>query len=165
MKQQDNNEKRYTFPFKLNKLPIVLCFVVLALCIVGIIVSVLRIVNEGIVIENVLQHPFLIAVCIFCMVIVLSLLIKSQYIIDETNFTTQFGIIKSKLPIKTINSIEEDREKEKLTVYCGESFTVIAIKKEWNDEFIRALLAVNPDIDYAFTMTENKPPEKTDEQK
>ena len=160
MEQKKEEKKIYRFPFKLGTLTVTLCILALVLCVVGIALSIWRISNEGINgITDALRNPFVILVCLLCMVIITALLIKSQYVVDETNFTTQFGIIKSKTPIQSITALEEDREKGRLTLFFGEDFSVIAVKKEWNDDFIRALLKMNPDIDYSFTMTENKPPE------
>ena len=84
----------------------------------------------------------------------ISLLIKSQYIVDETHFTTQFGFIKSKTEIKTITSMVFDTDTHKLTVYMGEEYYVLAISREWNEDLAQALLAVNPQIDYSFTLAE-----------
>ena len=163
MEQKNTEKKIYTFPFKFTKTTMILCILALILCVGGIVLSIARIINEGIHgVLDALRNPFVILVCLLCMVILTALLVKSQYVVDETNFTTQFGIIKSKMPVKSITAIEEDRQNGKLTLYCGEDFSVIAVKKEWNDEFIHALIAVNPDIDYAFTMTENTPPSDPD---
>ena len=164
MEQKNEEKKIYRFPFKLGTLTITLCILALVLCVGGIALSIWRISNEGIHgVTDALRNPFVILVCLLCMVIITAILIKSQYVVDETNFTTQFGIIKSKTPVQSITAIEQDREKGRLTIFCGEDFSVVAVKKEWNDEFIRALLTMNPDIDYSFTMTENKPPEDENE--
>lgn len=166
MKQKKEETKIYRFPFKLGKLTVALCILALILCVVGVTLSIWRISNEGINgITDALRNPFVILVCLLCALIITALLIKSQYVVDETNFTTQFGLIKSKTPVKSITAIEEDREKGRLTMYFGEDFSVVAVKKEWNDDFIHALLQVNPEIDYSFTMTENKPPESENEEK
>ena len=158
MEQKNTEKKIYRFPFKLGRITVALCILALVLCVVGIALSIWRIVQEGINgVMDALRNPFVIFVCLLCMVILTAVLIKSQYIVDDTNFITQFGLIKSKTPIKSITALEEDRENGKLTMYFGEDFSIVSVKKEWNDDFIHALLAVNPDIDYSFTMTDNPP--------
>ena len=144
---------------------ILLCIAVLALCGVGIGVSVWRITRFGIKdFTDVIKYPFLIGVCIFCIVIVISILIRSQYVVAGETFITQFGVIKTKFPIKEITSLLLDRELYKLSIYFGEQFSVISVSPAWNEELVRALLAVNPNIDYGFTLTDS-PKDKTENKK
>lgn len=144
---------------------ICLCIAIFLLCGVGIGVSVWRIVRFGIKgFNDVIKYPFLIAVCLFCIVIVIAILIRSQYIVDGESFITQFGIIKSKFAIQDITSILLDRDLKKLSVYFGEQYSVISVSPEWNEELVRALLDVNPNIDYGFTLSE-PPKDKTDNKK
>lgn len=144
---------------------ICLCIAILLLCGVGIGVSVWRIVRFGIKgFTDVIKYPFLIAVCIFCIVIVIGILIRSQYIVDGENFITQFGLIKSKFAIREITSVLLDRDLKKLSIYFGEQYSVISVSHEWNEELVRALLAVNPNIDYGFTLSDS-PQDKIDNEK
>ena len=127
----------------------------LALCAAGIAVSIYRIAKFGIVEwMDALKSPLLIAACLFCIATVLGILIKSQYIIDETYYTTQFGFIKSKFPIKEITRLELNTDTHKLTVFIGEEFSVLSLSPIWNDEFIAALREVNPDMEFTFTLAE-----------
>lgn len=152
-KQELENVKR--FKMKFSPAIILLCFAVLALCGVGIGVSVWRIVRFGIKgFNDVIKYPFLIGVCVFCIVIVISILIRSQYVVVGDMFITQFGIIKTKFPIKEMTSLLFDRDLYKLSIYFGEQFSVISVSPTWNEELVRALLDVNPNIDYGFTLTE-----------
>ena len=155
-KRQPPNEAK-TFKIKFSKLIIGLCIAIYILCSVGVGLSVWRIIRFGIHgFSDALQSPFLIAVSAFCIVLVTAILIKSQYIVDKTHFTSQYGFIKSKFAIKEITSIVLDTDTKKLTLYFGEQFMVVSGSPSWNEEFVRALLAVNPDIEYSFTLTENK---------
>ena len=155
MKKENTPYETKYFKYTLSPLMIVLSIAVILLSIAGIIVSIWRIAKYGIrEFSDALSSPFLILVCIACIVIVLSILIKSQYIIDGTNYITQFGIIKSAFPIADITSIVLDTQTKKLTVYVGFEFSVLSLKEEWNDEFVRALLEINPNIDYSFTMAD-----------
>lgn len=155
-KRQPPNEAK-TFKIKFSKLIIGLCIAIYILCSVGVGLSVWRIIRFGIHgFSDALQSPFLIAVSAFCIVLVTAILIKSQYIVDKTHFTSQYGFIKSKFAIKEITSIVLDTDTKKLSLYFGEQFMVVSGSPSWNEEFVRALLAVNPDIEYSFTLTENK---------
>ena len=79
---------------------IVLSIAVFVLCLSGMAVSIYRIVKFGVNgFTEGLKSPLLIAICIFCIVLMISVLAKSQYIVDEQYYTTQFGFIKSKFPI------------------------------------------------------------------
>lgn len=159
-RKEDSSVKR--FKIKFSPAILVLCVAILLLCLVGIGVSVWRINRFGINgFNDVIKYPFLIAVCLFCIVIVISLLIRSQYLVNGETLITQFGIIKSKSSVKEITSILLDRDLNKLTVYFGEQYSVISVSPEWNEDLVRALLAVNPNIDYGFTLTD--PPKDTPE--
>ncbi len=140
---------------------IVLACAVIALCLAGIALSILRIINEGIhEFADALKSPFLIAICIFGIVIVVALLIRSQYVITDEHFITQFGLIKSKFAIKDITSIILDTDSRKLTVYMGEEYFVVTTNPEWNNDLVQALRERKPEIDFSFTLTEKNDTEK-----
>ena len=154
-----NTGKVSVFPLKLSKLIIALCILCLGLCAAGIVVTTIRIINHGIFgVMDVLKYPLLLAVCVFCIVVVISILIRARYIVDEKSLITQFGLIKTTYVISDFTSITVDMQTEKMTVYQGENFFVISVKPEWKDDFIKAILAVKPEIEVDFTLTENKPP-------
>ena len=162
-KQEIENVK--AFKMKFSPTIVLLCIAVLALCGVGIGVSIWRIARFGIKeFTDVIKYPFLIAVCIFCIVIVISILIRSQYVVSGETFITHFGVVKTKFSIKEITSLLLDRDLYKLSIYFGEQFTVISVSPTWNEELVRALLDINPNIDYGFTLTE-PPKDKTEKNK
>jgi len=138
----------------------------LLLSAVGAGTSVYRIITVGVNdFSQVLQSPFLIAVSLFCAAVFIAVLVKSEYVVTSEALITRFGFIKSKLPLSSITSMEHDRTTQKLTVYCGEEFTVFTLKKEWADELVSELLKANPQIEFSFTMTENKPPKDNGKKK
>ena len=143
------------FQYKFTPLMFWLCIAVLVLCAVGIGVSVWRIVEFGIEsFYDVIKYPFLIAVCVFCIAFVISAFCRSQYLVQGEELITQFGFLKTKYSIKNITAVVFDRDTNKLTVNFGEEFAIIAVDPAWNEELVRALLAINPSIDYSFTLTE-----------
>ena len=159
MKKKSASQQPKYFRFRFSKTILAACAGAIVLCIAAIAISVWRIFeNAGLhVFNDWLKYPFLILVSAAGLVIVVSLLIKSQYIVDDKYFSTQFGIIKSKCALKDITSVVLDTDTNKLTVYMGEAYSVISVQSSWNEDFVRALLKGNPDIDYSYTVKENKP--------
>lgn len=150
MKNNSNDKKTFSIQFPLSV--ILLGVAVLVLCAISIVVSVLQIRSLGINgFSDLLKYPFLICLSLFGIALIVSLFIKSQYVITDTQFISQFGFIKSKTEIKTITSISLNTDTQKLTLYFGEEFTVLSFTKDWNEEFVRALLEKNPNISYSFT--------------
>ena len=154
-KQQQQQITR--FKYKFTPTMLALAYAVIVLSLVGIAVSVWRITKFGIGgFSDALKSPFLILICVLCIVIVVAMLVKSQYTVDEQYYTTQFGLIKSKFQIKDITSLVLNTDLHKLTVYFGEQYAVLSIDPVWNDAFISALREVNPNIDFSFTLAEKK---------
>lgn len=159
MKRTDTQKNGKVFPFRHNTLSVVFCIFALLLCAIGAGLSVYRIVSEGVEeFSDVLQSPFLIAICLFCAAVIISILVKSEFVVTNEALVTRFGFIKSTLPLATVSKMEHDRTTHKLTVYCGEEFTVFTLKPEWADELVHEICTANPNIEFLFTMTENKPP-------
>lgn len=158
MKNKSAPEQKKYFRFKLTPTIIGMSAAALAVCALALVVSVYNIFKNGVhSFSDWLKYPFLILVSAALIVLVAALLIKSQYIVDDKSFTTQFGLIKSKCALKNITSVVLDRDTYKLTIYMGEAFSVVSVQPSWNEDFVRALLKGNPDIDYSYTVTENKP--------
>ena len=131
-----------------------LCVAVYLLCTAGIALSVIRIVKYGVEdFSDILRYPFLIGVCAFCILLITGVLIKSQYVIENDSLVTQFGFVKSKYAIKDITSLLYDPQLKKMTVYFGEPFMTLSVSSEWQDRFVKALLQINPDIEYSFTLS------------
>lgn len=136
---------------------ILLSIVVIVLCGLGIGVSVYRIVRFGIQgFNDALKSPFLILVCVFCIVLVISILVKSQYAVIGEKFIIQFGFIKNSFLIKDVTSILLDSDLNKLTVYFGEQFSVLSIDPLWNDELVKRLRSVNENIEFSFTLSDTQ---------
>jgi hypothetical protein len=151
-------ETKY-FRYKFTPVLLLLCVLVLILGTAGIAVTVYRMIANGGILEfsDFLKYPFLIAVCAFLIALIVALLIKSQYVVTKESFITQFGFIKTTFVLKDITSITHDRDLHKLTISFGEQFCVIGCHAEWEDDFVHAILQRNPDIDYSYTLTDNKP--------
>ena len=155
MKKQTAPQEAKIFKFKFTPLMIVLACLVIALCALGIALSVWRLVRDGVHgFGDVLKSPFLIAVCLFGIAVVVGVLIKSRYLVTKEFFVTQFGFIKSKFPIKEFTSMILNTDAKKLTIYMGEAYLVTSIHPEWNNDLIQALREVKPDIEFSFTLAD-----------
>ena len=161
MKKNSGSESPKYFRFQFT--PAVIAMSIAAVlsgtsCSLAISISVYNISKNGIhSFNDVLRYPFLILVSVALAVIVTALLIRSGYLVDDKYFTTQFGLIKSRCELKKITSVVLDRDTYKLTMYTGDTYSVLSVHPSWNEDFVRALLKGNPDIDYSYTLRENKP--------
>lgn len=150
MNTSKNHVKTFQIQFPLAV--ILLAVAVIVLCIISIGVSIWQIITMGIDgITDVFKYPFMIAISVFGIALVSSVLIKSEYVITDKEFISQFGFIKSKTALSAITSILLNTDTQKLTVYFGEEFTVLSFTKDWNEEFVRAILDANPNVSYSFT--------------
>ena len=139
---------------------LILLFVALALCAAGLIISIIRIYHQGIHgFLDALRSPLLIAICVFAIAFIISVLVKSQYVVTEKHYISQFGFVKSRFLIKQVTKIELDSDTKKLTVFVGEQYMVLSITPDQNDAFVQAMRNVNKKIDFSFTLatkTEDK---------
>lgn len=150
------------FKCKLTPALLALSIAVLALCGAGIGISIWRIVQFGIhSLTDVIKYPFLIAVCVFCIVLEISIYCKTQYAVNATELTVQFGFIRSRYALNKITALVYDRDTNKLSVYFGEEFILLSVAPDWQEAFVRALMEINPAIDYSFTLAD-VPNEKKD---
>ena len=157
MKKETSNK---TFKIKFSVAIVILCVAIYLLCVAGIAVSVWQIARFGIPeFLDALKYPFLILVSLFAIVLVTCILIRSQYVVEGKTLISQFGFIKSRFDIQSITSLSLDVTTSKLTVSFGEQFIVITVQASWQEDFIRAVLEANPNIDYGFTLTDTPPSE------
>lgn len=162
-KKQNTAEKFERFP--LIKTPAILWLSVaaLVLSVAGIALSAVRIYRDGLnSFYDWLKNPFLIAVCLFAIAVVSSLLIRCEYRVSDTELISCYGFVKNKLPISQITSATSDTENNKiyLTLENVEGQLTVITSREKREDLIRALLKAKPSIDYGFTLREN--PDKND---
>ena len=161
MKKQSAPHEAKFFKFRFTPLMLILAVCVIVLATAGTALSIWRIVAQGIHgFNDALKSPLLIAICIFGIVIVTAMLIRSRYVITKDALVIQFGFIKSKFTVADFTSVLLDTDSKKLTVYMGESFFVVTTNPEWNNDFVQALREVKPDIEFSFTLTDGQPDKK-----
>lgn len=150
-----------TFKYKFTTLTLVFIYLGLVLSVAGIVLNTYNIFNERVWLFTpntlyIIRYVLVYFVSLALAVILISLLLSSYYSIDEKNFKTSFGIIKSTYDVKTIKLVHLDRATNKLSVYFEEDkFIVIVVKKEWHNDFIDCLLKVNPEIEFSIQSKEN----------
>ncbi len=96
----------------------------------------------------------------FLAVLIISMLIRSEYVVTDKELVTKFGFILSRYEIRKINSV--CLTGNKLTVYFDDfktKYIVVAVRDVWYDEFMKALLARNDKIECSIT-DEEKPPKQ-----
>lgn len=147
----------HTYKFRFSKLIIILSIAaILVAAGGGIGWTIYRIVDIGF--QTVLlgiQYVVLLLVSALIIVVFVSLLIRSCYKITDKEIVLWFGIIKSSYKIADIESVHLFTKTNKLVVYFkNERYTVIVVKPEWNNEFIKDLLSKNEKIRYDVSTTD-----------
>ena len=102
-------------------------------------------------------------VSIFLAVLLIAMLIRSEYVITENKLVIRFGIIRSKYDIKKIRSVSLVDGGKKLNVYFDDfktKYMAIVVKKAWYDDFIATLTSRNEHIEFDFASTEGKDKKK-----
>lgn len=145
-----------TFKYNFSKLIHTLIYVGLALCIVGFGINLYFCISVGISsaanpVYPIIQYSAMFFVSVLLFAILISILISSYYAVDGKVFKTCFGLIKSSYKIDEMETIELDRTTDKLSVYFKNgNYIVIVVKQEWYNEFVQAILDVNPKIEYTI---------------
>lgn len=156
------------FRYRFSKLTYWLIIAGIALSVVGFGLNLFVCIKNGISsavdpVYPIIQYTLMFAVTIALFAILLSILISSYYLVDKEQIVTSFGFIKSKYKIKDIETIELDRNTNKLSVYfSNDTFVVIVVKEEWYSQFVQAILDINPKIEYSIKSKENTPDNKED---
>lgn len=164
MKQTENGgrpSKRYPFRFSV---PMYLLFGAgLLLAAVGFGVTLWRFIHflreNPSSIYGWIQYIILFFSGTFLTVIIVAMLIRSQYVITDAALIQQFGIIRSKYPLKSIRSVHLFKGLNKLVVYFddyGNKYVVIVIQDSRYDEFVKELTERRPEIGFSFSTPEEE---------
>lgn len=98
-------------------------------------------------------------VSILFLVIGISMLIRSEYILTDSELITQFGIIRQRYALKKIMSVHLFKGANKLAVYFDDfhtNYIVIVVKDSWYNDFIRELTERNEHIAFTFSTAEEE---------
>lgn len=106
-----------------------------------------------------LKYLLLYLVSVLLFVLILAMLIRSEYRMIGTELKLRFGLIVSKYDIKKIYSIQHFRGSNKLTVYFDDfktKYMVIVVKPDWYDDFVQSLIARNERIEFDYVTAEEE---------
>ncbi len=166
-KKQKNLLKSETFPFRFTGLMLALLILLLALCAAGIGLTTWQFTDflKGDIssVYDWMKYVLLYLVSILLAVIVIAMLIRSQYIVTDKTLTIQFGLIRSRYEIKNIYSVRLFRGSNKLTVYFDDyknKYMVIVVKDVWYTDFVQALIKRNEKIEFDFITPEEEKDQK-----
>lgn len=150
-----------TFKYKFSKLTFWLIIAGLLLCVAAFALNLYQCIRYGIAsaadpVYPIIQYTTMFVVTVALFSILLSVLIFSAYTVDDKYFKTRFGFIVSKYEVKKIERVTLDRKSNKLAVtFEDDNYIVIVVKEEWYEDFVQALLKVNPKIEYEIKSLEN----------
>lgn len=92
---------------------------------------------------------FVLLITIGFIVVALTTLLNSKYIVKDKTLILKWGILSNKTDLKDISSIRLDVNKKKLElIYSDESYFVVSTKPEWFESFVDALKMEKPDITF-----------------
>ncbi len=155
------NDCMKTFKYKFSKVQKILISLGLVLSVAGFAVNLTYCIMNGIEtaadpVYPIMQYVLMFIVTVGLFVLLVSLLLNSAYVISDKQFKTKFGIIVSKYDVAKIETVVLDRKTDKLSVtFDNGEFIVIVVKQDWYNDFIEALLAANPKIEYTINSIEN----------
>lgn len=130
----------------------------LVLCAGGFALNLLRLLKYGA--EDLyawISYGILFFVSVFLTVIIISMLIRSQYVVTDKQLIMQFGIIRSKYELNKIASVHLFQGAKKLAVYFDDNrYMAIVVKDAWYDDFVKTLTEKNPSIGFSFSTAEEE---------
>lgn len=146
------------YPFRFSKLMIFIFVLGLILCVGGFALNLMRLLSYGA--EDAygwISYVLLFFVSVFLAVIIISMLIRSQYVINDQYLIMQFGIIRSKYELKKIASVHLFQGAKKLAVYFDDNrYMAIVVNDAWFDDFVKTLTDKNPPIGFSFSTAEEE---------
>jgi len=123
--------------------------IALILSLFGFAVNIYRLINfSDATVFNYISVILMLLVTVLLTVIIISVLISSNYILTKEKLISKFGIVKSDILLKNITSLVHFKKTDKLVIYFDDKYSVIVVKKEWYDDFIKTILQYNPKIVY-----------------
>ncbi len=168
--QPDRKLPDKKFRFRFSPLMIVLFCAGLLLCAAGFAINtwqfILFLQSDYSSIYDWLKYLLLYFASLFLAVLIIAMLIKSQYVLTDKELISQFGIIRSRHEIKKIRSVCKLNGSGKLGVYFDDfktNYIVIVVREEWYDEFILALTARNGSVSVEIVSAEDE--QKKDKKK
>lgn len=145
-----------TFRFRFSKTIILLQIAAMILAAAAIVYTAYRMATVGFGSASlIIQYVVLLLFGVLALVIFSAMLIRSVYVVGKKEIVLRFGLIKTVCKIKDIESIRLFSKTNKLVLYFkNEKYTVISVKPEWFNDFIREVLSHNLNIRYDVSITD-----------
>lgn len=145
-----------TFRFRFSKTIILLQIAAMILAAAAIVYTAYRMATVGFGSASlIIQYVLLLLFGVLALVIFSAMLIRSVYVVGKKEIVLRFGLIKTVYKIKDIESIRLFSKTNKLVLYFkNEKYTVISVKPEWFNDFIREVLSHNLNIRYDVSITD-----------
>ena len=148
--------KRYKFLF--SKLLYAVFALAIVLCCAGVGTAIWRYVM-GYIEDTYVWIGFcvLLFVSAFLAVLIVSIMIRSYYSIDDKELCLRLGLLKSRYPLKTVSSVHLFKGSGKLVVYFKDNrYSAIVIAESEYDDFVKTLLEKNDRIGFSFSSPEEE---------
>lgn len=144
------------FRFRFSKTIILLQIAAMILAAAAIVYTAYRMATVGFGSASlIIQYVVLLLFGVLALVIFSAMLIRSVYVVGKKEIVLRFGLIKTVYKIKDIESIRLFSKTNKLVLYFkNEKYTVISVKPEWFNDFIREVLSHNLNIRYDVSITD-----------
>lgn len=163
MEESSFNKTDPTFRFQFSKLLLLVLGLLLLLCAGGFGLTLWQFLeflkgDIGSVWEW-LKYSLMFLVCGLLFVLVIAMLIKSQYRITDKELILQFGFIKTRYEIKKIRSVRHFLGSGRLAVYFNDmkdQYAIIVVREKWFSEFVAALRERNEAIEFDFVTAEEE---------
>ncbi len=145
-----------TFRFRFSKTIILLQIAAMILAAAAIVYTAYRMATVGFgSAPLIIQYVVLLLFGVLALIIFSAMLIRSVYVVGKKEIVLRFGLIKTVYKIKDIESIRLFSKTNKLVLYFkNEKYTVISVKPEWFNDFIREVLSHNLNIRYDVSITD-----------
>lgn len=145
-----------TFRFRFSKTIILLQIAAMILAAAAIVYTAYRMATVGFGSASlIIQYVVLLLFGVLALIIFSAMLIRSVYVVGKKEIVLRFGLIKTVYKIKDIESIRLFSKTNKLVLYFkNEKYTVISVKPEWFNDFIREVLSHNLNIRYDVSITD-----------
>lgn len=145
-----------TFRFRFSKTIILLQIAAMILAAAAVVYTAYRMATVGFGSASlIIQYIVLLLFGVLALVIFSAMLIRSVYVVGKKEIVLRFGLIKTVYKIKDIESIRLFSKTNKLVLYFkNEKYTVISVKPEWFNDFIREVLSHNLNIRYDVSITD-----------
>ena len=106
-----------------------------------------------------LKYAILYLVSIALAVIIVAMLVRSEYVLTDKKLTLVFGLIRFGYELEKTRSVHLFKGANKLAVYFDDEKTrymVIVIKDAYYDDFVRELIERNERIGFSFSTAEEE---------